>query len=245
MNTTIYNALGGYFTMLERQSEVFLSEVGYNAEIKLGALIDKFQDIGWIHTQSILQKLPKLNANIGFFVSDQKVQILKPTFLSDKLIIQSFITNANRRKFTRLVKIFNNINNLLATQIENAFAVDLLTGKLASLPKDFPASKIIDQNIKCPILRNKVQPPLTANAKMQQYTVLGRDIDNYNHMNNARYLDLISERVNQIKEITVNYVKPAKEGMILDIARELVDHKVFYKFMNQKQLLAKIQIILE
>ncbi|MEY8763837.1 MULTISPECIES: acyl-ACP thioesterase domain-containing protein [Clostridium] len=231
--------------MLECQSEVFLSEVGYNSEIKPGSLIDKFQDVGWVHMQSILQKLPKLNANIGFFVSDQKVKILKPPFLSDKLIIQSFIIDANRRKFTRLVKILNDVNELLATQTEDAFVVDRSNNNLVSLSRDFPVSKIIDPNMKCHVLREKIQLPLAAKEEIHQYTVLGRDIDNYGHMNNARYLDLISEQVSQIEQITVNYIKPVKEGMVLDIARESAAHKVFYKFMNQEQLLAKIQIILK
>ncbi len=230
--------------MLTKNSEIFLSEIDKDSKIQLGKLIDKFQDVGWLHLQELLRAFPKFPSATLFFVTSQDVNIYLAPILGETISIRSTIVNANRHKITRLVNIFSDTQKILATQVEDAFFVNKTTRRLTSLPVDFPITSIIDGTKKS-FHRKRVILPSGLKKSIATFWVLPRDIDNYNHMNNARYFDFIKETTGQIKELLINYVKPAALGMLLCFQRTQEGRVVYYNVCNSdKCQIAKIKLLL-
>ncbi|MCV3741269.1 thioesterase [Lentilactobacillus hilgardii] len=227
------------------KSHIHLSDVGQDAKIRLGNLVDKFQNAGWMHFQELQKRLPSMDPRLLYFVVSQKVDIHTVPSLNEPVVLQSFITDANRFKITRLVEIRDAAKKLIASQIEDAFVVNKLTGKIARLPENYPIHLMVDDLKKLTFHRDKINVPAGGHQTESNFRVLPRDVDNYGHMNNARYLDLIAEHPDRIREVSINYLHPAKLGMELEYLRTQVDQSVFYTVRNGKQIMSKIKLALK
>ena len=216
--------------MFKIKSHIHLSDVGQDAKIRLGNLVDKFQNAGWMHFQELQKQLPSIDLHLLYFVVSQKINIHKVPLLNKPIILQSFVTDANRFKITRLVEIRNAAKKLIASQIEDAFIVNKLTGKIAKLPDNYPTHLMVLK--KLTFYRDKIDAPASEHQIPSSFRVLPRDIDNYGHMNNARYLDLITEHPDHIEAVSINYLYPAKLDMELEYLRIQVNHSVFYTVRN-------------
>lgn len=214
------------------KSHIHLSDVGQDAKIRLGNLVDKFQNAGWMHFQELQKQLPSIDLHLLYFVVSQKINIHKVPLLNKPIILQSFVTDANRFKITRLVEIRNAAKKLIASQIEDAFIVNKLTGKIAKLPENYPTHLMVDDLKKLTFYRDKIDAPASEHQTPSSFRVLPRDIDNYGHMNNARYLDLVTEHPDHIEAVSINYLYPAKLDMELEYLRTQVNHSVFYTVRN-------------
>lgn len=218
--------------MFKIKSHIHLSDVGQDAKIRLGNLVDKFQNAGWMHFQELQKQLPSIDLHLLYFVVSQKINIHKVPLLNKPIILQSFVTDANRFKITRLVEVRNAAKKLIASQIEDAFIVNKLTGKIAKLPENYPTRLMVDDLKKLTFHRDKIDVPAGEHQTQSSFRVLPRDIDNYGHMNNARYLDLITEHPDHIEAVSINYLYPAKLDMELEYLRTQVNHSVFCTVRN-------------
>lgn len=231
--------------LFELKSVVHLSDVGQDSKIRLGNLIDKFQNAGWLHFQQIRTQLPPLDSKLLYFVVSQSVRIRATLSLGDPITIQSFITDANRHKITRLVEIRDQAEQLIASQLEDAFVVNNESGRIAKLPVDYPIASMVDPTKHLGFHRDRIDIPVSKNQTRTDFRILPRDIDNYGHMNNARYLDFIDETVDHLKQISINYLKPAKLGMTLDYLRTKINHSVYYTVSNGSNVMSKIWLELK
>ncbi|MFD1124278.1 acyl-ACP thioesterase domain-containing protein [Lentilactobacillus raoultii] len=230
--------------MFEKDSEVFLSEVGKDSKIKMGRLIDKFQDVGWLQLQKVLASLPRLNASTVFFATSQQIKIYRDLLLGERIHFRSLFLNANRHKITRKIDILDKKANLLVSQIEDAFFIDFKTKKLASLPQTFPIKMIIDQYEKVSS-RKKIRIPDLSRKSVASFKIFDRQLDNYGHMNNARYLDFIDEEPTQIKNLFINYIRPATAGMVLTYERVKVAQEIYYNIRSNEKSIAKVELALK
>ncbi len=227
------------------KSHVHLSDVGQNSKIRLGNLIDKFQNVGWMQFQDLQAHLPSIASDLRFFVASQTVRINEVPALNDPVTIRSLITAANRFKLTRLIEIRNEAHNLIASQVEAAFVVSNLSGRIAKLPADYPINLMKDRGKPLSFHREKIDVPAGGSQTVTKFWVLPRDIDIYGHMNNARYLDLVSDPLDRIKQVSINYLHPVKLGMELKCVRTQVDRYVFYTVQNGERIMSKIKLILK
>lgn len=202
--------------MYEMTRTVKCSDIGSDSKMKNSAVVDFLQDCSMFHLdgEPVMSPFFKKENCIMFLVSRQ-VDILKKPEYSQRVKVKTWVTELTKLYGTRNTVIYD----------EKGEPCCLCTAVGAFMSRDtmkpmFVPQELVERVEKLPpvnmeMLSRKIKLPKTEPVVYENVPVLKHYIDMYNHVNNARYVDMTDEyvkNVHDVKRIRIEYKKPLKYG---------------------------------
>ncbi|GHV41620.1 hypothetical protein AGMMS49546_17890 [Spirochaetia bacterium] len=211
----------------EQQLQIGISHIGKDGLLKLGPAVDILQNATWfqIDTETALIDYFRQN-HAGMYLVSRQIDIHRLPAYGEHITVKSWVTNCDRLFGYRNTAIYDSENKLCI----GAYA----TGPFVDLTKAAPArisQELLDKVATYPALDMEILPrkiPIPPNMAPQpgpgdplrpeQILVQNYHLDNYGHMNNARYVDIASAYIPgdfRLKRIRMEYKKMALPGDLI------------------------------
>jgi acyl-ACP thioesterase len=203
----------------EYQLQIGICHVGKNSLLKLGPAIDILQNATWfqLDTETAFVEYFRKNSG-GMFLISRQLDIKRLPAYGEQITARSWITNCDRLFGYRNTAIYDAQDRLcIGTYAIGTFA-DLKRMAPSRIPqelldqvKSYPALDMEMLPRKIPVPPEMIQ--LSDTVRVQEY-----HLDNYGHMNNARYVDIASAYIPDsfsVRRIRLEYKNMALCGDLI------------------------------
>ena len=185
-------------SVYEAEFNVRYSEVDRNNELKPISIMQYFQEIGCLHSDSIGMGMKH---NAAWIVIQWKVKILAKANWNDKIVVKTWASGVQGPYCMRDYEIYRE-NELIAIGTSKWVLMDVETNKICRITNELfqlfnPNDKRVFNE---PI--EKLKPNDDYNNVITHKVILN-DTDTNNHMNNIKYIELA---INSIEE-DINYIE--------------------------------------
>ncbi len=171
--------------------------------IKPSAILDFFQDIAGKHADLLGLGYNELYASGYYWILLRtNFDVIKQPKLFDELIIATWPHEKGRIDFEREYEIRNKAGEVLITGISKWVIVDTTTRKIGRTDKIIYNGQHRPKECNRYDIAKKVEFDNFEQAKFDfAYVVLNADIDHNQHMNNAKYADMVYNSLEDNKNI--------------------------------------------
>lgn len=232
--------------MFESKMLVSNSHVNAKKEMKITAIINAIQDIEGIHIENLGMFSKYINEkNIGVFLTYRQIDIIEKPIFNSELIISTYPYNTSSVSGYRQIYIKDKELNQKVKSVSFGAFVDLITGRTVRLPKE--VIKTINDFKEDPTMEVM---PRKINIKYVNFifakTVLVEksNIDRYQHLNNAYYVEYASNVIDNIykyNRIRAEYLKPFVAGDIIHLSTSYInDNAVIVKLTDENEVIHAI-----
>ena len=219
--------------MYEMKTIVGTSLIDKNGLLKPSSIFDLMQDCSFFQLDSEEELTKYFNENnISMFLVSRQVDIYKLPKYSDKVIVRTYVYECNEAYGYRNTVIYDeNYNELVICYAIGGF-VDLSNGNLIRVPSSFIENFKFDEKQKMNYLPRKIKVDNNELKEVDRFKVKKYFIDDNNHVNNARYIDMAIDYVynDDYKRIRIEYRIPAELGDTVVVKKAIIDDKVLLKF---------------
>ncbi len=219
--------------MYEMKTIVGTSLIDKNGLLKPSSIFDLMQDCSFFQLDSEEELTKYFNENnISMFLVSRQVDIYKLPKYSDKVIVRTYVYECNEAYGYRNTVIYDeNYNELVICYAIGGF-VDLSNGNLIRVPSSFIENFKFDEKQKMNYLPRKIKVDNNELKEVDRFKVKKYFIDDNNHVNNARYIDMAIDYVDNddYKRIRIEYRIPAELGDTVVVKKAIIDDKVLLKF---------------
>ncbi|MDR1129231.1 MAG: hypothetical protein LBL20_07960 [Treponema sp.] len=202
--------------MYEYQLQIGICHVGKDNLLKLGSAIDILQNATWFQlgTETVFIDYFQKN-NSGMFLISRQMDIARLPAYGERVTARSWVTGCDRLFGYRNTAIYDAQGHLcIGTYAVGAFA-DLKRMAPARIPQELPGKVKIYPALDMEILPRKIPVPSVMARLPDTIRVQDYHLDNYGHMNNARYVDIASAYIPeyfQVRRIRLEYKNMALCG---------------------------------
>lgn len=245
-------------SLYSKDYEIDVSLVDFSKRIKLGSLFVYFQDIAVLHADNLGVGMGNMleKHNAIWVLARMRVDIEKYPLWGDKITLETWANRPNKIECMRNFLVKDSKGNILIRAISTWVVMDVNTRKPkradSVFSKDlvFIEEKIIDAKL----------GGLKANAELQlvHKRVVGySDIDVYEHLNNAKYVDFVTDCFNldehkkyNIHSIEINYLNESLPGDTITLYKglsERIPNSVYIEgtHVEGKKVIFKAEIKVE
>ena len=196
--------------------------------IKPYAVLDLAQSIAGRHAYLMhIGADELLKQNLGWIIARQTYVFYNTPFLFDDLRIVTFPHPKGRYEYLREYECYNGKNELVFRGISLWVLLDFTTNRLVNkdiYPEgDYRTDSHFDKVDKPIIVSNNIN-------KCGSHIVVKSDLDMYNHLNNAKYADIIFDYAGldakDYGSLTISYQRQAVLNDVIDIYKEEIDNKI-------------------
>ena len=207
-----------------RKFLIHASFVGDSDFLRPFAILDLFQDEASVHADILhLGYNDMIKKNLLWIVNYQEIDIVGelPKY-TDEVMVSTWPHRRNRLDYVREYDIKDMNGNLLVTGIASWFTIDSTARKLVKDDNVSFGEEYYEYTNYPDFKRRKVNLTPTDDAITWDYQVTYTDLDHNDHMNNAKYLDVIYNRhigtpINKIKKIIISFSHEIKFGEIINM----------------------------
>lgn len=220
------------FISYEKEQIVSIYDIGHNGFLKPDAIFNYFQDIATLHSMELgLSYFDLIKLNEFWVLTRVTAEIIQLPKYNDTLKLVTYPIKPRLIDCDRDYYIYNIAGELIIKGVSKWVILDAETRRIKPVGANrFPSEErlIIERAIenpiwKVPVINNSIE--ISSDKKVN----LG-DIDFNMHMNNSRYISHAYDALNladigeqQLKRITVNYLKEIPYGQEYSIRKEIVD----------------------
>ncbi|WP_300365852.1 acyl-ACP thioesterase domain-containing protein [Brachyspira sp.] len=219
--------------MYEMKAIVGTSQIDKNGFLKPSSIFDLMQDCSFFQLDSEIELTKYFNENnVSMFLVSRQVDIYKLPKYSDKIIVRTYVYECNEAYGYRNTVIYDeNYNELVICYAIGGF-VDLSNGNLIRVPSEFIKNITFDEKQEMNYLPRKIKIDNDLLKEINRFKVKKYFIDDNNHVNNARYIDMAIDYVDNddYKRVRIEYRIPAELGDTIIVKRAIIDDKVLLKF---------------
>lgn len=213
------------------------SRIGNDGKLKLSSAIDLLQDSSqlWFGSEPELKSCLEEN-NCGIFLISRQVDVIRRPDFGDNVSVITSIFECNRFSGHRNTVIYDETGIPCILSWSMGVFVDLNSNIITRLPQTIKDGIVIDEKADMEYLPSKIQLPDIKPETLSKVAIRRADIDQYNHVNNARYVETALEFLpddKKIKRVRVEYKKAAKLGEFF--YPELIkSENIYYITLNDK-----------
>lgn len=216
-------------SLYSKEYEVDVSHVDFSKRIKLSSLFIYFQDIAVLHANNLKAGREEMleKYNIIWVLARMKVDVKRYPILDEKIIIETWPNKPNRVECTRNFLVKDAEGGILVKAVSIWVVIDIDTRKLKRVDSIFPKdlSYIGEKTIDIKL------GGLKANARLElvhKRVVSYSDIDVNEHLNNAKYVDFVTDcfsldehKKHNINSIEINYNNEALPGDTITLYKDM------------------------
>jgi acyl-ACP thioesterase len=202
--------------MYEYQLQIGICHVGKDNLLKLGSAIDILQNATWfqLDTETVFIDYFQKN-NGGMFLISRQMDIIRLPAYGERVTARSWVTGCDRLFGYRNTAIYDAQGRLcIGTYTVGAFA-DLKRMAPARVPRELLDEVKIYPALDMEILPRKIPVPSVMTRLPDTICVRNYHLDNYGHMNNARYVDIASAYIPEsfrVRRVRLEYKNMALCG---------------------------------
>ncbi len=197
--------------------------------IKPYAVLDLCQSIAGRHAYNLGFGADKLlEDNLGWITARQTFEFYQTPFLFDTIRITTFPHPQNKFEFYREYEAYNLKGEILFRSLSLWVILDFTNNRLSSKPIDFKGEFREGSYFK------GVPKPKNAKnlgIKIGERIVVKADIDMYNHLNNAKYADIIFDfaglDAKEYRSLTISYQSQALLNDVIEIYKYQEDNMIY------------------
>jgi acyl-ACP thioesterase len=202
--------------MYEYQLQIGICHVGKNNLLKLGPAVDILQNATWFQLDTETAFVDYFRKNHGgMFLISRQLDIIRLPAYGEWITARSWVTNCDRLFGYRNTAIYDAQNRLcIGTYAVGAFA-NLTRMAPARIPRELLDQVKTYPALDMEVLPRKIPVPSTTVQLPDIIRVQEYHLDNYGHMNNARYVDIASAYVPEnfhVRRIRLEYKNMALYG---------------------------------
>lgn len=228
--------------MYEMKTVVGTSQIDKDGFLKPSSIFDIMQDCSFFQLDSEKELTKYFNENnISMFLISRQVDIYKLPKYSEKIIARTYVYECNEAYGYRNTVIYDENNKELVVCYAIGGFVNLTTSNLVRIPKQVIESVKFDNKIEMNYLPRKVKIDNKNFKKVDRFKVKKYFIDDNNHVNNARYIDMVIDYVEDyFKRIRIEYRIPAKLGETIIVYKENIEDKTIIKLCGENNIIYAI-----
>lgn len=211
-----------------KKYKVDVRDIDFTGRMKLSSIFLYFQDIAGEHAENLGMGKDIMEANgVIWVLARARVDIIRYPIWKEEITIETWPQEPNRLEFMRDFLIKDSRGEILVKAVSTWVIIDAKTRKLRktdSIYHGYPPT-IKERAIVCKLGR------LKPNGKLDRvYTreVRYSDIDQNEHLNNAKYVDfimdafaIIEHKKYFVKSIEINYSNEALPGDTISFFRDI------------------------
>ncbi|MCL1945459.1 MAG: thioesterase [Firmicutes bacterium] len=229
--------------MYSHQTHVVISNTTVDRQMSVMGLISFLGDCEQlqIENDSCLYDFLKSN-NLGMYLISRYLQILSMPKYGDKIDATTSIYDLRTSYGYRNTYVYDSKGNVLVKTYAMGAFVDLNTNRIARVPKSFLEDYCLEQQLEMDYPSRKIDC-LGDKVDCCAIPVTYSYLDIYGHVNNARYVSLacdVVDNVKAIKSIRVEYKNAAKLGDILHISKFVNYDKQVVQLANSNGILYSV-----
>lgn len=225
--------------LFEQNREFFYSQLDETKKVSYETILQFFQDIAVSHTNKsgfTLEKLSMLKK--AWILLSMHVRFIRPIKLDSKIKIKTWTYDFSRVCGSRAYEILDkNSDEIFALASAMWTYIDIESGRPAEIPSEmisyFGNEAAPDINY----LRRA--PSFSKDFHVLDFSVLKRDLDSNNHMNNVKYLGYALEALPEksvVSEAEVFYKYPLYyKDKVSVYAENTTENTVLLTFENQDE----------
>lgn len=228
--------------MYEMKTVVGTSQIDKDGFLKPSSIFDIMQDCSFFQLDSEKELTKYFNENnISMFLISRQVDIYKLPKYSEKIIARTYVYECNEAYGYRNTVIYDENNKELVVCYAIGGFVNLTTSNLVRIPRQVIESVKFDNKIEMNYLPRKVKIDNKNFKKVDRFKVKKYFIDDNNHVNNARYIDMVIDYVEDyFKRIRIEYRIPAKLGETIIVYKENIEDKTIIKLCGENNIIYAI-----
>lgn len=202
--------------MYEMKRTVNCSQIGSHGIIRNSCLVDLLQDCSVIHldTHPVMSPFFEKENCVMFLVSRQ-LDIVRRPEQNEKLTVKTWTYELKRMYGYRNTVIYDENGDICVKSIASGAFMDKTSQRPIKAPQELVDRGKLYPKLDMEYLLRKIALPDTEPQVYEDFPVLKCYIDMNEHVNNARYLDITDEFVENesaVKRIRVEYKNPLKRG---------------------------------
>lgn len=202
--------------MFEVDRRIYCSQIGEGDIMRNSGLVDLLQDVSNLHlvTHPVLSPFFEETGSV-MFLTNRQVDIIRRPVYGERVQTKTWTYELNRMYGFRNTVIVGEDGEMCVKSIAGGAFMDLKNGRPMRASADLIAQVKIHEKLDMEYLPRKIAVPDKAPAETMRLTVRHSDIDMNMHVNNAKYLDLADELVedsSRAKRLRVEYKVPLKRG---------------------------------
>ena len=225
-------------SLYSKDYKVDISHVDFSKRVKLSSLFVYFQDIAVLHGNNLNLDMKTMEEEHRalWVLARMRVDIERYPVWGEKIILETWPNKPNKIECTRNFLIKDQEGNILVRAISTWVLMDIDTRRLKKADSVWPQdlSYIEQKAIDCRLggLKAKGELDFLHNRKVGY-----SDIDVNEHLNNAKYVDFITDcfsidehKAYNIDSIEVNYSKEALPGDTIGLYKDMsqIDSNIVY-----------------
>jgi acyl-ACP thioesterase len=173
--------------------QIGISHIGKDGRLKLGAAMDLLQNATWFQINTEIAFMHYFAENhAGMYLISRQIDFLRFPAYGEHIAIDSWVNGCDRLYGYRNTALYDCNGTLCIASYAIGVFVDLEKAMPARIPQE-----LLDKMKTYPPLDMELLPrkiPLSAAPQTEGEAIMvqGYHLDNYGHMNNARYVDIAS-----------------------------------------------------
>lgn len=205
--------------MYETDRKIYCSQMREGGVVGNSGLIDLLQDISDLHLMNhpVLAPFFRETGSV-MFLTNRQVDIVRRPAYGEHVHTKTWTYELNRMYGFRNTVILGEKGDICVKSIAGGAFMDLKNGRPMRVSADLIAQVRTYEKLDMEYLPRKIELPDKSPAITCQVLVRRCDIDMYDHVNNARYLDITDELVDDCcaaKRLRVEYKHPVRRGDIV------------------------------
>ncbi|MDR1098984.1 MAG: hypothetical protein LBL28_00735 [Treponema sp.] len=196
-----------------------ISHIGRDGVLKLGSAADILQNATWfqLDTETAFMAFFREN-HAGMYLVSRQIVIFRLPRYGENIRVKSWVTGCDRLFGYRNSAVYDEAGSLCIGAYAVGAFVDLEKAAPLRIPRELADQVEKYEALDMEIFPRKIPVPGGMVQKPDAIRVQGYHLDNYSHMNNARYVDIASACLPEafaVRHIRMEYKKAALEGDII------------------------------
>ncbi|MCL1791397.1 MAG: thioesterase [Peptococcaceae bacterium] len=202
--------------MYSTQERIGASRTDPSGYLKLSEAANMIQDcsIFWLESEPSFQAFMTHN-NLGLLITSRQIDVLRLPKYKENVIVQTRVYNTKSFVGYRNTGIYDADNKPCILTWSTGVLIRLDSNRVTRFPKEEADKLTLDEKIDMPYLDRKIFCSVDEGLPLPAIPVRRNDIDFYNHMNNAKYLEVSLELIPidfPINRVRIEYRNAAKLG---------------------------------
>jgi acyl-CoA thioesterase FadM len=210
--------------MYEYKIQIGISHIGKDGLLKYGAAWDLLQNATWfqIDTMTFFKAFFREN-NAGMYLISRQVDFIRRPAYGELVSVRSWPVNCDRLFGYRNTAIYDETGALCVGAYTVGPFMDLAAAKPMRISQNMVDTVELFPPLDMEILPRKIPVPggeslAGASGAAEAVRVQNYHLDNYGHMNNARYIDIASAYIPDgftVRRVRAEYKKAALTGDLI------------------------------
>lgn len=206
--------------IFEQKVRVGMGHIGSDNRLKLGAAVDILQNASWFQMDTEKGLLGYFAANgLNMYLVARQIDIARFPAYGEELCLKAWIYGSEGRRFgLRNTVMYDASGELcMVTSATGAF-ISLESGRGVKISEE--AERLFESVPPYPmdVQPRKIAIPAAEPELFAPVTVSAHHLDNFKHMNNARYVDIASDYLPEgfrPRRVRMEYKRPATLGQAI------------------------------